>query len=132
MIHNFLIGYAAYLLGFVLYILGKVDEYKRTAKSIPNPTVKFSMRKFWDEEWINMVRLLVGGVALVIFAPKLFASAHAVDVINSNGEKVTSLLMASILPFIYFLLALSGSSAVFNFFGKYKKTLIDPIISDNG
>ena len=55
MILNYILGYLSFLLGVLLYLLAKVGEYKKMAKQNINPDVNFSMKNFWDEEWINFV-----------------------------------------------------------------------------
>lgn len=50
-----------------MYLLSKIADYGKTAKIKSNPALKFSMRDFWSDEWINLVPMLVAGIALVIF-----------------------------------------------------------------
>jgi hypothetical protein len=123
---NYLLGYGAFLLGATLYMLSKVQDYKSTAKANPNPNVSFSVKGMLSDESINIARLLLGGVALVIFLPMLIGGA-TVDVKNTTGAVITSLTLKAVLIPMYFILGYSGNSAVFALFGKYKKTLLEQV-----
>lgn len=126
MIVNYILGFLAFLLGVAIYILSKIKEYKGMAKANPNPSVKFSSKDFFNEEWVNFAQLLLGGVALIIFLPMLI-NGQTVQFSNSKGDVVGSLpLKAALTPF-YFLLGWSGNSALFALFGKYKKTLLNQV-----
>lgn len=120
---NYFLGYGAFLLGSLLYLLGKVQDYRDTAKANPDPKVKYSTKDFFNNEWVNIARLLVAGIGLVIILPMIIPGAN-VQVVNSEGAKIGSMPMKATLIPMYFLLAYSGNSAIFAFFGKYKKTLV--------
>lgn len=126
MILNYILGYLAFLLGVALYVLSKVQEYKQMAKSNPNPTVKFSFGGFWSDEWVNFVRLLLAGIALVVFMPMLIGGA-TVDIKSTAGNVITTLALKAVLIPMYFFLGYSGNSAIFALFGKYKKTLLNQV-----
>lgn len=123
---NYIIDYGAFLLGALLYILGKIQEFKELAETNPNPNVKHSTKEMFSKEWINYVRLLLGGVALVIFMPMLIGGA-TVDIKNTDGQTITTLALGTILIPFYFFIGYSGNSALFSLFGKYKKTLLNKV-----
>ena len=121
---NILIGYGAFILGCVLYILGKMQDYRSTAKANPRTDIIFDTKRFFSDEAINIVRLLIAGIALVVFAPYL-AGDRVVDIKNAEGAVTGSFsIKVALMPF-YFLLGYGGNSAVFNLFGKYKKTFLN-------
>lgn len=130
MIH-YILDYGAFLLGSVLYILGKIQEYKLMAKANPNPKVIYDTKHFLSDEWINFARLIIGGIALVIFMPMLIGGA-SVDIKSTEGAIITNLEMKTLLAPFYFLVGYSGSSGLFAIFGKYKKTLLNRVgVQDN-
>ncbi len=125
MIH-YLFGYGCFLLGVLIYILMKAQKLRELGEANPDPRVSFGWRKFFNKEYINCIMLLLGGVALVVFAPSLVGGAM-VDVKSSEGAVVTTVSMQSILDPFYFLTGLAGPSALFSLFGKYEKTLLNKI-----
>jgi hypothetical protein len=127
---QYLLDYGCFLLGCVLYLLGKIKEYKAIAEANPDPKVIHSNKKMFDKEWINLAQLIIGGVALIIFTPKLIGGV-TVDIKNVSGQIVTSLAMQTILMPFYFFIGYSGNSALFAYFGKYKKTLLNQVGVDS-
>lgn len=126
---NYLLGYGAFVLGSVLYLLSKIRDYKKQAKPITG--MEFSVRQFWNDELINIIQLYVGGIALVIFLPMLIGGA-TVDIKNTSGNVITTLALKATLIPMYFILGFSGNSALFSLFGKYKKTFLNQLgVDDN-
>lgn len=123
---HYLYDYGAFLLGAVLYILGKMQKYKEMADLNPNPQIVASWKVMFNKEYINYTRLLVGGVALIIFLPKLIGGA-TVDIKSVEGQVMTTLTLQSLLVPFYFFVGYAGNSALFNLFGKYEKTLLNRI-----
>lgn len=123
---NYFLGYGSFLLGAFLYFLGKVQEYKDMAEANPNPKIEYSTKNFLNKEWINYLRLLIGGIALILFMPKLIGGT-SVDIKNISGQVVTTLAMQTILLPLYFFIGYSGNSVLFTLFGKYKKTLLNQV-----
>lgn len=128
---NYLIDYGAFLLGALLYILGKAQKFKELGEANPDPNVEFSWNKMFKKEYINYTRLLLGGVALVFFGPKLIGGA-TVDIKSTEGAVITTLTLESLLAPFCFLMGFAGNSALFNFFGKYEKTLLNRVGVDDG
>lgn len=129
MIH-YLLDYGCFALGVVLYMLGKIEEYKILAKSNPDPKIIYDRKHFIDAEGINFTRLAIGGIALIAFTPMLTGGA-SVDIKSSEGAIITNLEMKTLLMPFYFLVGYSGSSGLFAFFGKYKKTLLNRVGVDD-
>lgn len=128
---HYIIDYGAFLLGFILYILGKVQDYKAMAKANPDPKIIYNKRHFIDDEWVNFVRIIIGGIALVLFMPMLIGGA-TVDIKSTDGAVITNIEMKTVLAPFYFLIGYSGSSGLFAVLGKYKKTLLNRVgVSDN-
>lgn len=128
---HYLLDYGSFLLGSVLYVLGKIQEYKEMAEANPDPKIVYDRKHFIEKEFINFARILIGGVALVIFMPMLIGGA-SVDIKSAEGAIITNIEMKTILAPIYFLVGYSGSSGLFAIFGKYKKTLLNRVgVSDN-
>lgn len=127
---QFLFGYFWFLLGAVIYLLGRVKDYKAMAKANPDPKIVYSSREFFNQEWINVAQFLLGGVALVVFLPK-WVGGVTVDFKNVSGQVVTTVAMQTLLMPFYFLIGYSGNSALFTLFGKYKKTLMNQVGVDS-
>ena len=126
-----LFGMLSFTLGSILYILGKMQDYRQLAKSNKLSSVVFNAKQFFLQEWINMLRLFIAGFALVIFAPML-AGERNIAIMSEDG--ITSTVFSikeALIPF-YFLIGYGGNSAIFNLFGKYKKTFLNQAgISDS-
>lgn len=131
MITSYLLGYGSFLLGAVLYVLAKIQEFKEMADSNPNPNINFNAKKMFGKEWVNFLRLLIGGIALVLFMPMLVGGTM-VDIKNTEGAIVTTLSMETLLVPFYFFVGYSGNSALFALFGKYKKTLLNKVGVETG
>lgn len=129
MIH-YLIDYGCFALGVVLYMLGKIEEYKAMAKANPDPKIKYDRNHFINDEWINFTRLAIGGIALIAFTPMLTGGA-SVDIKSTEGMTIANIEMKTLLMPFYFLTGYSGSSGLFAFFGKYKKTLFNRVGVDD-
>lgn len=123
---HYLLGYGAFLLGAFLYVLGKVQEYKEMAEANPDPKIVYNTGKFLLKEAVNFVRLLVGGVALIWFLPMLIGGA-TVDFKSVSGAVLTTVSLQTLLLPFYFVVGYGGNSALFSFFGKYKKTLLNQV-----
>ncbi len=121
---NYLLGYGAFVLGSVLYLLSKIRDFKRQAKPIPG--MEFNYKQFWNDELINIIQLYVGGIALVIFLPMMIGGA-TVDIKSTSGVVITTLALKATLIPMYFILGWSGNSALFSLFGKYKKTFLNQL-----
>lgn len=128
---HYIIDYGSFLLGALLYILGKIQDFKEMAEANPNPSVVFNTKHMFGKEWINYVRLLIGGVALVIFMPMLIGGA-TVDIKNTDGQTIATVAMGTLLIPFYFFIGYSGNSALFSLFGKYKKTLLNRVGVQDG
>jgi len=123
---TYLLGYGCFLLGAILHLLGKIQEFKQMAKANPDPKIVYNTKNMLSEESVNIARMLIGGIALVIFAPMLMGGA-TVDIKNTAGQLVTTLSVeAMLLPF-YFVTGIGGNSTLFAYFGKYKKTLMNQV-----
>lgn len=123
---HYLLDYGAFLLGASLHILGKMQKFKELAESNPDPNVVFSYKVMFSKEWINIARLLIGGIGLILFMPTLIGGA-TVDIKNTEGAVIANLAIQTILAPSYFLVAIAGNSALFGFFGKYEKTLLNRV-----
>jgi hypothetical protein len=123
---QYILGYGVFLLGSAIFVLAKAQKLKQIAEANPDPKVSFSWRKMWDKEYINVIMVLLGGIALIIFAPHLIGGA-TVDIKSTEGTVITTLELQSILDPFYFLVGLAGPSALFGFFGRYEKTLFNRV-----
>ncbi len=127
---QYVFGYVAFIVGALLYMLSKVQEFKEMAAANPDPKVIYNTKTFLDKEWINIARLLIGGLALVVLLPMLLGGA-SVDIKNSTGSVLTTLKMQTLFIPLDFLMGYSGNSALFAFFGKYRKTLLKQVGADD-
>ena len=130
MIH-YVLDYGCFALGVILYMLGKIQDYKAMAKANPDPKVVYDIKHFMEDELVNFVRIIIGGIALVAFTPMLTGGA-SVDIKSTEGVTIANVEMKTLLMPFYFLVGYSGSSGLFAFFGKYKKTLFNRVgVQDN-
>jgi hypothetical protein len=120
---HYLMDYGAFLLGSILCILGTIEDYKKMADANPDPKIVYDANHFLHKEWINLARLLIGGVAIILFMPMLVGGT-TVDIKNSSGNVVTTLTMATVLTPFYFLVGYSGVNGLLAIFGKYKNTFM--------
>lgn len=128
---EYLLGYFWFIMGSALYILGKMKEFKATAKANPRPDVVFSYSSFFNDEVINIAMLMIGGIAFIYMMPMLIGDG-TIALNNSKGELVTTFALKTALMPIYFLVGYSGNSALFTLFGKYKKTFFNQLgVSDS-
>lgn len=127
---HYLIDYGCFALGVILYMLAKIDEYKKMAAANPDPKIKYDRNHFISDEWINFTRLAIGGIALILFTPMLTGGA-SVDIKSTEGVVIANIEMKTLLMPFYFLTGYSGSSGLFAFFGKYKKTLFNRVGVDD-
>lgn len=127
---HYLIDYGAFLLGSILCILGTIEDYKKMAEANPDPKIVYDAKHLLNKEWTNLARLLIGGVALVLFLPSLVGGT-TVDIKNVSGNVVTTLKMATVLTPMYFLVGYSGVNGLLAIFGKYKNTFMKQVGVDN-
>lgn len=127
---HYLLDYGAYLLGAALWILIKAKKLKEMGDANPNPDIVFSWNKYVSKEYINFIILLLGGIALVLFAPAMIGGA-TVDIKSTEGAVVASMALQTLLAPFEFLMGLAGPSALLNFFGSYEKTLLNRVGVNN-
>lgn len=123
MIH-YLLDYGCFALGFILFVLRKIKDYKTLAKMNPDPKVIYDRAHFINDELINFIMIAIAGVALVAFTPMLTGGA-SVDIKSTEGAVIVNVEMKTLLMPLYFFIGLSGS--IFSFFGKYEKSLLKGI-----
>lgn len=126
----YIFGYGAFLVGAILYLLGKAQDFKQMAKANPDPKINYSTKNMLADEWINIVRLLLGGAALVVFAPMLVGNG-TVDVKATSGAVIATMALKSVLVPLYFFVGYGGNSVLFNVLGRYKKTLLNRVGVDD-
>lgn len=125
-----MVGYGFFVLGSFLYLLMKMKSYKKQAKNNPNPNLNFSAASFFNDEWINVLMLWLGGIPLVIFLPILIGGT-SVSIVNTAGVTVSSFDMKNALAPFEFLVGLGGNSVLFSFFSKYQKTFLNQVGVDS-
>jgi len=123
---QYLLGYACFLLGAFLHILGKIQEYKKMAKANPDPKINYSTKAFFSDEAINFAWLLTAGIALVIFLPML-AGSITVQFVNSSNVVVAKGEFRTLLLPAFFFIGYGGNSALLNLYGKYKNTFLNSV-----
>ena len=133
MILNYFLAYGVYLLGAVLFFLDVVSNYKKAADANPNPNVQFNGKVFWSKEWINIVRVLLLGVATMIFLIPF--GSMSVDFKNSSGDVMFNTSVKVILLPLYLVFGWSGGKATIAIAGRYKKEIYNNVgikDEDNG
>lgn len=123
---QFLVNLAAFSFGSSFYLISKVKDYKAMADANTNPNVKYSAKEFLNKEALNLVQLYLGGIAIILFLPKLIGGA-TVDIKNMDGSVLWNFTLKEVLTPIYFFIGFAGNSAIFSILGKYKKELLNPI-----
>jgi hypothetical protein len=126
MILNYALGLLSFMFGMTIHILGKVQEFKQIAEANNDPSVTFSYKKLFNKEWINFVRAILGGIAIIIFLP-MFIGDYKTQFVNHEGVVMFTVALKALLIPLHFFIGYSGSSAVFNILGKYKKDLLSNI-----
>jgi hypothetical protein len=127
---HYLLDYASFLLGALLYVLVKAKKLKEMAEANPDPKIAFGWAKFLDKEYINLVILLFGGIALVVFTPMMIGGA-TVDFKSTEGAVIATVALSTLLAPFCFLMGLAGPSALLNYFGSYEKTLFNRVGVNN-
>jgi hypothetical protein len=123
---NYLIGLALFTFGMVIYLLVKIRDYKQKAKAILDPTVKFHLDQFWDDELLNLIILFLSGAAVVAGLPFIIGGAVVKIETSAGGVLYTMPMRAALFP-MDFILGFSGNQLVFAVIGKYKKTFFNQI-----
>jgi hypothetical protein len=125
MIINSLIAYSVYLLGAALFILDVIAKYKRIAEANPNPSIAFNAKIFWRKESVNIIKILLWGIATPILIIPLTGMSVAFH--NSAGALMFTTSVKVILMPIYFIIGYSGGRATMAIAGQYKKELYDKV-----
>lgn len=125
MIINSLIAYCVYLLGAALFMLDVVGKYKKIAEANPNPRICFNAKIFWSKESINIIKILLWGVATPILIIPLTGMSVAFH--NSAGAVMFTTSVKVILMPIYFIVGYSGGRITMSVAGQYKKELYEKV-----
>lgn len=125
MIVNHLLAYLVYLLGAALFLLDLVGKYKKMADSNPDTSILFNARVFWKKESINIIKILLWGVATPILLIPL--TGISVDFKNATGEVMFNTSIKVVLMPLYFILGYSGGRAQIAVAGQYKKTFYEKL-----
>lgn len=123
---QYIIGFLIFFFGSLFYLLSKIKDYKALAEANTNSDVNFSFKTFIKKESLNLIQLYLGGLAIVIFLPYIIGGA-TVELKSANGGVISNFEVKEVLMPMYFMIGWAGNSAIINIFGKYKKTLLDPI-----
>lgn len=120
---NYFIAYGVYLLGALLYFLNVIEKYRRIAEANPNPHINFYFKEFWNKEVINVIRILLLGVATIFLLLPL--EGVDLDIKNSSGAVMfTVAAKAAMLP-LFLVLGYTGGQGTIALMGKYKETLYE-------
>lgn len=121
MIINYLLAYGVYLLGAVLFYLDVIGKYEKIADANPNPDIVFNRRIFWRKERVNIIRVILLGVATMILLIPL--GGLSVDFKNAAGGVMFNTSIKVILLPLYLVFGWSGGKATNALAGKYKEEL---------
>ncbi len=122
---NFVLAYAAYLLGASIFILDKIAEYKRIADAHPDTSIIFNGKIFWKKEWVNIVKILLLGFATMILLIPL--GGITIDFNNAQGQAMFTTSVKVIALPLYLVMGWSGGKGTIAVAGKYKKELYDRV-----
>lgn len=119
---NYLLMYAAFLLGAFIYILDEIKKYENVANANPDPNIVYKKVTFWSKEKYNLIQMALYGVVSVIILPKLFGgSTFALK--NDAGTELWAVPMKAALIPIQIICGWTGGKAIMFFMGKSKKEL---------
>lgn len=121
MIINSLIAYGVYLLGASLYLLNVMEKYKKIAEANPNEHIVFVPKEFWRKESLNIVRILLIGIATPVLLIPL--SGMQTAFINAEGVEMFKISVKTILIPLYLIIGWGGGNATIALAGKYKEGL---------
>lgn len=119
---NYLLSYAAYLLGASILILDLVERFSLMAQSNPDPNIVYKKKSFWATEKFNLIRIGLLGIVSVIFLPKVFGGS-VVNISNAEGHTIYSVAMKAALIPVQVLVGWTGGKAILALLGKTKKEL---------
>lgn len=125
MILNYLLAYACYLLGAALFFLDVIAKYKRVAEANPNPDIEFNAHIFWQKEWVNIIKILLLGIATMILLIPLGGISVTFNNIN-GGEMFTTSVKVLFFP-MYFVIGYTGGRGTLAIAGVYKKELYNKV-----
>lgn len=122
---NGLLAYGCYLLGAALYLLNVIEKYKKISEANPDPDIVFSVKYFWKQEWVNVVKILLIGVATPILLVPL--NGISVDFKSVSGAVMFNTSVKVILMPLYLIIGWGGGQATIAIAGAYKKELYNKV-----
>lgn len=119
MIVNFLLAYGCYLLGAFIFTLDLIAKYKLMAESNPDKNVQFDSKEFWRKENINLIKVVLLGVASMILLVPL--NGISMDFVNAAGDLMFTVSAKTAMLPIYLILGWGGGRGTIALAGQYKK-----------
>lgn len=117
---DFALSYACYFLGAVIFTIDLIAKYKLMAESNPDKDVVFDSKAFWKKENINVIKVLLLGVASMILLVPL--NGISMDFVNSAGDLMFTVSAKTAMLPIYLILGWSGGRGTIALAGQYKKS----------
>ncbi len=95
------------------------------ADANPNDDICFNGRIFWDKEWVNLIRILLLGIATMVLIIPL--GGVSIGGQNEAGQsRFTTAVKVLALP-LYVVFGYSGGKLTESLVGRYKKELSNKI-----
>lgn len=129
MILNYFLAYGVYIIGALLFFLDKISEYKKIANANPNPDITFELKTFWSAEWVNVIKVILLGIATMILLIPL--GGISVDFHNSAGQSMFTTSVKVILLPLYLVMGWTGGKGTIALAGQYKKELYKKVGIDS-
>lgn len=125
MILNYILAYCCYLLGAALFVLDIIGRYKNIANANPNPSIIFNSKIFWQKEGVNIIKILLWGIATPILIIPL--NGINVEFHNTAGAVMFTTSVKVLLFPLDFIFGYSGGRATIAVAGVYKKELYEKV-----
>lgn len=125
MILNYFLAYCCYLLGAALFFLDIISKYKKVADANPDPAIEFNAKSFWSKEWVNIIRILLLGIATMILLIPLGGISVAFHN-TEGGVMFTTSIKVLMLP-LYLVFGYTGGRGTLALAGVYKKELYNKV-----
>lgn len=128
---NYLLLYAAYLLGAAIFVLDEIKKYQHLASANPDPSIEYKKMDFWDKEKFNLIQMVLHGVIAVIILPSLFGGSNFA-LRKESGDVIWAIPMKQALVPMMIVIGWTGGRMVIAFMGKSKKELYKKAGLDDG
>lgn len=118
--------YLGYTLGALIFIIDEMKKYENIANANPDPKIIYKQQSFWRKERLNIIQMVLLGVASVIILPLLFGTGD-LAYRKDDGTVLWSVPMKLALLPLQIISGWTGGRAIIAIFGKSKKELYNKV-----